>query len=520
MQVELYDKINKKAWARIDDLTSSGIVSISSSIARQQAEVIDCNNVIPFNGDIRKIGGFSSITATIDPVTVAASNFKIIKLIPYISHNGTDIYTALVIMTNNRIFKMINSVVSDLAGTVMLWSGMTEGDSYLNHAVDADIFFEPSTVKTYIVYNAYTPGRHSNKIYYDGTTWNQSALISSTTDAKYVRVFGSHIICANISEASYTYPHKIMWSDFNSTAFTGGTSGSAILRKSQDTMTGIEILDAVRLLIFKENSISICNYRPTGLAPFTFDENAINDVGCISAGSIAKHNNQVIFLSIDNVYKIDSSGIYPIGYQVIDDILDNLSLATVHNINSMIVDNLYLLNIGGKNYIYDMIRNTWWKGGITINACGYDVLIPAGISANDVTLSSVKSYKYDGIIVASGNNVYRYDLDTHNLGTSVIESHIDFGDYNLGFPEFYKSVYAIGLEYKGSGLSVDYSTDLGVTWNNLGSIPDTNSWDKYAIQHISFSCEFVRLRFKTSSANSWFNIKSFTVYFQQGEAIV
>lgn len=182
---------------------------------------------------------------------------------------------------------------------------------------------------------------------------------STTTliGAQFIGELDNHLILASTTETPITagvpgatgaFPQRIRWSNSGFNIFGGGAFGSNLGTQGAtfdptvfpaagstdfldvpDLITGIMFLGRVGY-IFRQNGITEISPTGNGTAPFDFNHLWASEqgIGNVYSASVAQYGDMGIFVSTDNVYKIGTGQLNPIGGGARDAIFSDLAATT------------------------------------------------------------------------------------------------------------------------------------------------------------------------------------------------
>lgn len=123
--------------------------------------------------------------------------------------------------------------------------------------------------------------------------------------AKFIKVFNSYTILANVSVSSGRHNSRVYWSALNSISSWDAADFNDVSRNDGQDITGLEVLGD-RLVIFKERSIWVALFTGDADIPFSFIKTQSN-VGAISGYAISEVDNGLVFLAQDGIYFFDGA---------------------------------------------------------------------------------------------------------------------------------------------------------------------------------------------------------------------
>jgi hypothetical protein len=351
--------------------------------------------------------------------------------------------------------------------------------------------------------------------------------------AKFVKQFYTWTLLLNCNVLGNDTPQRVDWCvPGNPKDWSGVESGTNTLAATTGPIVGCEILRG-QLAILLERSITMM-YATGSSPPFTFDENKILDVGCMSAGSIQSLGETLMFLGWDNFYTFDGFSCNPIGDKVINYFLDNLNPNGIDQMFSHMLEdyNLYLLffpspqsDAPDQVIVYDYSKNAFigiWKFASDMTADGYYrsesattigaltmIIGDMDFKIGSRVFQSVAPYDmlgdYDGYI-------YRNTEMIKNDDGVPIESYMDTKSFmpNLGkYSRFVRNeFYAVG-----DLLETYVSNDNGKVFSLLTStLLGTDETEPILTDPFDVTNEKAIFRLRNAEMEGFFNLDGFRYY--------
>jgi len=246
-------------------------------------------------------------------------------------------------------------------------------------------------------------------------TGNGAAMTVPTglTKAKYVEVFSSYTLLANVTVSATDYKSRIYWSALDSISSWDSADFNDVSRDDGQTIMRIKSL-ADRLVIFKERSIWLAFYTGDPDVPFIFAKSN-SPVGCIAPYSVQEVANGLVFLAPDGLYYFDGNNS--------EKITDRIS-ATLQSYNTQQFGqatsiyqpskNRYLLAITGASANTNNTVIAWdsFNNALSI----YDGMAPSAMAMTYVGGIEEQPYwgDYSGFVYRgdTGNNDYPLNSET------------------------------------------------------------------------------------------------------------
>lgn len=368
-------------------------------------------------------------------------------------------------------------------------------------------------------------------------TENTAALGGTPPIAKFVQEYKTYLVCANIG-GGVDIDQRVQWSDTaDPEEWSSGNAGAVDLVEDGEPITGMNVFGDY-ICVHKKTSIYL-GYLVSSTAIFRFDRKS-TEVGSVANGSIVNlPTGQQVFLGVDGIHIFNGVTAPLIPSPVNDEIRDGLNKEYAHKAWGVLVQEEDEVWIGVP--IGDQTRGeTVYKYNYITGACFKDVR--AGINAVWSASSSA------GLTWDSFPDTVTWDdvsdrWDSGQLGTLAAELHFGYytglttiqsisanGDNGGSIPCVWASKEfeneekgrmcrwsEIHVYARGSGtLTVEYSTDGGVTWNEASSSPLTLSTyfpSDYEPQVVYLDVVSSRLmvRFRNDTSTDVVEIKQFYV---------
>lgn len=215
-------------------------------------------------------------------------------------------------------------------------------------------------------------------LYVDG-----SSIVKPAGDVpgscRFLTVNAFHLIMGYTTEpepaevGSILYPTRIRWSKSGDPDdWTDFTAGMNDLVEVPDEITGLTTLSR-NTFIARSNGFTIMAPTGVGVAPFMFEQYnyAPRGVGNRFPYSLATYGNTAVFVSADDIYRLDGSALAPIGGNCKKRIFEEIAQASGDQIMGWIIPRMgmsydflsYWLSIPGVNYtwVYNLEENAWMK---------------------------------------------------------------------------------------------------------------------------------------------------------------
>ena len=283
-------------------------------------------------------------------------------------------------------------------------------------------------------------------------------------------------------------------------------------------------------------------YATGSTPPFTFDENKILDVGCLTGGSVQSLGESLLFLGWDNIYIFDGYSCTPVGDSVKDFFLNGVNSGYLNTIFSHIVEgyDLYLLFYPSTDSIvpdsvlvYDYAKNKFlsvWNFNVNITGEGYysagsaktigGLTMTIGEMIFRIGSNMLQAVAPYDLLGADNGYIYRLSDDILNDNGVLIDSYIDTKSFmpNVGkYSRFVRQeLYAIGTEIE-SLISVDNGANF---ISQVITTLDTDEAEPILTEPFDTTNEKSIFRFRNSEPNGWFEMTGFRYYYIEKEGEV
>jgi hypothetical protein len=315
-----------------------------------------------------KIRGAHSGGSSATVLTDASASYTTNDLIGYIVYNITDGSHGTI--TGNTATTI--TVTSLTGGTENDWDA---ADTYAIDILDGTNLpyaIAPMNGRLYF-------SNGSNVLMYcDG---NDTILVAGDCPfaCRFLTANAFHLIAGYITNpvpgkvGSTNYPIRIQYSKSGDpNDWTSLTSGLNDLVEVPDQITGLTTLGR-NTFIARTNGFTMM--APTGVStsPFTFEQYnyAPKGIGNRFPYSLATYGNTAIFVSADDIYRMDGASLSPIGGNCKKKIFEHLAQASGDQVRGFIIPRMgiaydflsYWLSLPGVNYswVYNLEENTWTK---------------------------------------------------------------------------------------------------------------------------------------------------------------
>lgn len=317
--------------------------------------------------------------------------------------------------TTTKLYRFDASAMSDFTRSV--------GGAY------GATFWDFALYGNWLIATDYTDVPQIKKVISDGT--NFTALGGTPPNAKYCLMDHGHLIFAYLNYGSTTYPKQIMWSGkelpeaINTASPTNLATGADYQEfpEMDGAITGLAKVGN-GWAIFAEKSITSASYIGGGYT-FTFQRNAIKNIGCFYPGSLFSIGDKAFFWSRDSVWELSAAGLKEIGQSVKRTVMQSLNLAQAGKIVAwpdMTNSIIHWLYVSTSSTNPDKLFSYNWAEGraATANMTAFTGLqgVTGGVVIDSMTLAN--GYP----VIDSMNNL----IDTYNAGNNFQTIVIDSAD--------------------------------------------------------------------------------------------
>lgn len=205
------------------------------------------------------------------------------------------------------------------------------------------------------------------------------------TKAKFVEVYSSYTILANVTVSGTAYRSRFYWSALDSISSFDSADFIDVSRDDGQTITFIKTLGS-RLVIFKERSIYVATFTGDPDIPFIVEKSS-SPVGCIAPYSVQEVDNGLVFLSPDGIYYFDGSNSYKISDRI---------TATIATYNSTYFNE--------ASSLHQHSKNRYWLSIPGASATSNNRVIVWDYFNNSLSI-------YDGMAISCGATAYVNGLE-------------------------------------------------------------------------------------------------------------
>lgn len=367
---------------------------------------------------------------------------------------------------------------------------------------------------------------------YNGT--GNVALLGGTPPIpKFIVEFGAYLVCAYVTSGGNTYPCRVQWCHTGDPeTWSGGNAGSKDLTEDGGDITGIANFGNF-VSVHKDSSIYL-GYLVSSSSIFKFDRKNVEGTICNNTIKMLPTGDQ-IYLASSGLRLFNGISAPLIESPVTDDLREGVNPSYVHRSWSVLVPEKDEVWIGvplGSQTTADSI----FKYNYRTKACHKDTrsnITSAWLynQSSGVTWDDLSGTTWDAMpgrwndnsllalfpVVALGDSsgyVYRRNTVVNNDNLVAIDGQWTTKDWQSEELGRLCQWVAMDLWAKGDNVVVDYSTDEGATWLNIGTYSLTSTYpaddDPLEIWFDVVSSK-IRFRFRNLVSGETFYIKQYTV---------
>ena len=371
-------------------------------------------------------------------------------------------------------------------------------------------------------------------------TGNTAALGGTPPVCKYMTEYKDYMLTGYVTTGGSTYTTRVQWCDTsNPENWSTGNAGSKDLNDDNEDITAVKTFGEY-VAVHKRSSIYL-GYLVSSTAVFRFDKKAVG------AGTIAHTTIQNLpgglqaYLAVDGIRLFNGASSEVVPAPMNDEIRETLNFQYVKYSWSLVVPELDEYWVGvpvGSSQVGDTVYKFNYKTGAAhkdkrsnvISAWNYVNAVV--LTWNDIAVSW-DSYPERWDSNASGISTfiplfgdtagYTTDRDTtvNNDNAVAIDAFWESKDFEADEKGRLARWMQSEIWALGNGVTVDYSTDGGLTWNSPTTFTlesDYPSDDSPDIYYFDVVASRFRLRFRNSTAGETFSLKQFSVSYVNREA--
>lgn len=313
------------------------------------------------------------------------------------------------------------------------------------------------------------------------TPWQWSNFanpMTALTNAPFcgsMHIHGNRIIVGNISEAGYSYPARLRWSDIlHPTTWARDlalASGKKDLVNPNTSLEGQDRIQAItnlgaRLVVFSLRNIW---FGTPAEHPIIYSFNSLDqDIGMIAPKAYVRTPGGIYFMGQEEFYLLSGEGVKPIGFNIRDScfpVLNKAAINTVFSYYKMSTrEVVFCVPIGTATtpntaFVYQEETGAWsiWDVDYLSHSQYWDSSNLTWDGITDPTWDSISTLRWDlwgttGILPyeVCGNStgqILKQDSGYNNNG-APIDAYIETGDISLDSSTINKIIYEVWLSLK------------------------------------------------------------------------
>ena len=364
-------------------------------------------------------------------------------------------------------------------------------------------------------------------------TGNTAVLGGTPPVAKYIQEYKTYLVCANIAGGT-DISQRVQWSDTAlPETWTGGNSGTLDLVEDGDAISGLSIFGSF-VCVHKLNAIYLGSLVSNSDI-FRFDR--INTKsGTVANGSITNlPTGEQIFLAADGLRVFNGVTAPPIESPVNDEIRDSLATDYSHKTWGVLVkekdevwigipigdqttgDTVYKFNYKSRNLYKDVRSNITaaWRA-TNIAATTWDDTVGTWDAQTERWNSGSQQDNFPFIMLGDNTGcTVKVDNGVNNDVDTVINAFWESKDFQHD-QQVMSRWKELRMWASGNTVKVDYSTDAGETWTEIGqspvsldsSFPPDSDPDILYFDVVSTQ---IRFRFTNTVSAETFALKQFAI---------
>lgn len=368
---------------------------------------------------------------------------------------------------------------------------------------------------------------------FDGTTVEDVPNLPSggNTICQAVAYYNTALLLIATIEGGVRYNQRVRRSDqTDATNWTTGTAGYDDLLDLPGLLLHGELLGPY-LIIYREDGIVRGSFIGSGGINYQWDTTITNE-GAISAAAIANIGDQHIFVGHDNIYRYSGDfALTPIGEPIFDFTLGfrgNIDPAYEPRLFTMFIpelDEVWVSYVSAdsidkhcdKVIRYNLTQDFWYTRQFADEMIGWgvyhrrDTLTWATATGTWAAMTGKWNNRaflaQSPIVQLCAHNaqmVMNYDYQQLLDNSAAISYIVESKDFALGDAEF--RLDSIEMKMQGTGVTLEYSVDEGVTYEQLAIITQPRLAKCVVFKQLVTN----KIRFRWSGTNSdfiieWFN---------------
>lgn len=361
--------------------------------------------------------------------------------------------------------------------------------------------------------------------------------------AKYVLAFKDYILLLNVTEEGNSYPQRVRWSDTATPDdFLSGNANYRDLPGTGELVGGVEFRNDYAFLL-RTDSVYL-GYATGDSGIFEFDRVSGGVGSPAGRTAVNVEDSEIIFLGQDDqsrlldVYSFDGSGVTSIGAKIRKTLADATNRSQISRAFAFAAsDNKeYWLVVPGSGdtycdeaWVFNYELRSWSRGSLAnyLQCASYWTRQTSLRWCDLIGSWAQQNWRWSDAgptsgapMVLLGDNagyIYESDPTLHNEDVTGTDDTVDgwfsTKDFIFGGLNQRQEISRLDLWYQGSSLDVDYSTDGGASWSDLGTLEASGS---VALQQLwgRIDCERIRFRFRNNESNGWFRFQEARIWYR------
>lgn len=379
--------------------------------------------------------------------------------------------------------------------------------------------------------------------------WNGSGATSSLggvpPKAKFVAYLSPYLLLAHVDDGVSNNPWKVQWSDTgNPQLWSGGNSGALLLGDEPSPIKNILKLNNY-MAVYKKESLWLLQKVST--SDIFIPTSIKTGIGLVASRCVVEAEGQHYFMGSNDFYVWNGGNPESFGRAVRDEIFSKINRLKIDRCFALHIQSLkevwFFIVISGQDWPTEVWKFSYVNGYWYYDTCSsltsavlwekttsltWDDLQGTWDQQVQTWDSGSSSLEFEQVVFGdSGGQTSFLDYSKTDDLDIPIESIFESKDFTGDVLEFNKRWLQIDIWAKGSTdaiLTVDYSTDYGVTWKNIqynsSSIPVllTEFYRKYSL-FFDVTSDVIRFRFKNKESNQLVYIRNFYPYFKLQEQV-
>jgi len=359
----------------------------------------------------------------------------------------------------------------------------------------------------------------------------------SITNAEIITVFKDHVVAMNTTENGADCNQRVSWTNIGKYEdWVGGTAGYQDLTDDESWIVAAEQIGENAFIIYKERSMVMMTWVG-GNTPLRF-QTVVSGSGIVGKEAVTTIDGIHIVVGPNTVFGYAGSDIKPIDTPIKTYLYDRLDAQYSNRAFSIYVEQdnelqLWLPTTSTTpNEVWCLNSRTkaWYSRRKSMTGFGFykeqstktigDLVGTIGEQNWRFGDSITKASTPITLVGDSNGKVYKLDKAALNDDGTAIEKETQTPDYVMPDTKEYQNMYMrvtqLLLEVKGQSVTVEYSTDSGLTWNptcggGANVIALTGVYKVYQ-QDFDVATRKIRFRFTNAIADSSFTIRYYGFY--------